>query len=230
VKPTKIIITFLFFIIISTISYGDDNHQKNLLKCNNISKEDLRLDKQYKEVTSKMEKIINRYKIHENKNIQTFPYQVEYSRGNDFIKLEKYTMKKSPYDMTRILSVHKKSITIFIKNNKITKLIANIYKKDYESSNTINLTLIDNSPTSGFTKGILITQNINGNYTLKDKKLKDFRNTSASPIRNELKRNFLINHIEQFNNYIVFIGERFDSTKKDNEQNVTNFLRTEARY
>jgi len=226
----KAIMSLMVFFFVITNIYGDENNKKDLLHCPNITSEDIRLDKQYRQITQKMEQIINRYKIHEKKDIQIVPYQVEYTQGKDFIKIEKHAFKKSPYDMTRILSVHKKSLTIYIKEKKVSKLIVEIYKKNYESSRTTKLTLIDKSPTSGLTGDISITQEVNGIRTFNNKKLKDFRNTTANPLRNELKRYFLISHVEQFKSYIVYIGERYDNSKKNNEKNATNFLRRESLY
>lgn len=211
----------------ATLSASEQDEKRNYsLKGENIIKEGQLLDSHYEATTRRMGELIKRYKLLTTKDIVTVPYQVEYSLGKDFIKMEKHSFERSAYDRKRILSVYKKSITIFTDGLQVRKIETSVYRKDYRTGNDNLVTLTDPTPTAGGTDDITITQVKNGKTIMKARKLKDFRNTTAYPVRNDLKRNFLIDHIGTFNEYLLLIGESYDKKNREHDSEVNGFLKT----
>lgn len=114
---------------INAAAHDHNKSEKYSLKGSNISVEGELLDNQYRNITNRMGEIIARYNLLNNKEIKTVPYQVDYSLGKDYIKMEKHAILRSSFDNRKILSLLKKSIKIYTDGSKIKKIETSLYKK-----------------------------------------------------------------------------------------------------
>lgn len=230
----SLIITAVIAIICMMTAGGfaheHQSEEKYTLKPKNFTADSEMLDTHYRNIVVRMEKTISRYDLLNNKNIRSVPHQVEYSLGKDYIKMEKRSFIRSAYDKMRILSVQKKSVKIYTDGSKIKKIETRIYHKNYRTENEKTVLLVDASPSSGGTGDITVSHAVNGKWILKKKKFGTFRNTTASPVQNDMKRNFLIDCIDQFNSYLIIIGEGYEKETKNNQRNIAGFLKESAKY
>ena len=223
------IFTLVYLSLLSTVTLlADERDEKEnySLKGKNIIRQGELLDKDYQEAARRMGEIIKRYNLLANSNIVTLPFQVEYTRGKNYISMEKHSFERSAFERKKITSFLKKSITIYTDGSRVQKIITQVYRKDYRTGLENQVTLVDPEPEKGGTGDITITQVKNGTTVFNKKKLGDFSNTTASPIQNELKRDFLISHISTFADYLLFIGESHDREMKDRQREVKGFMKT----
>ena len=65
---------------------------------------------------------------------------------------------------------------------------------------------------------------------LNNKKLGTVKNTTAYPLRNEIKREFLIPHLSTFYSAILFISEAYYKSLKDSDSSLSEFLKKSTKY
>ena len=74
------------------------------------------------------------------------------------------------------------------------------------------------------------------NHTWRGKKIVDnktmskIKNTTASPLRNQIKSDFLIPHLSQFYRSLIFIAEAYYKSLKDSDSAMRNFLEKSIIY
>ncbi len=129
-----------------------------------------------------------------------------------------------------VVGIRTKKIKIFTNGQTVTRLESVIYEKYFNTRETSYVEISDPSPTSEGTDDITFTHIYKGKKILDNKKLGDIKNTTASPIRNDIKRDFLLPHLNQFYASILFIAEAYYSSLKDADQNMHEFLRDASNF
>ncbi|MBN1531155.1 MAG: hypothetical protein JXA20_00695 [Spirochaetes bacterium] len=203
---------------------------KSTLTSEKLDKQEKDLDAQYLELTKRMEEIVKNYKLMEIKDIRIVPYQTDYRLGSDYIMIEKHTFIKDDERPKEVSGIKTKSIKIYTNGSAISKLEYVIYEKQYYSGVADKVTIVDPSPTSGGMEDIIFTHERRGKYLMKDQKMKDIKNTTAYPIRNELRQLFMIPNLAVFNNALLVTAEGYYQSLKDTDAIMMDFLKSSTKY
>jgi hypothetical protein len=188
------------------------------------------LDNQIFDLTKKIAEIIKKYDLLKTSGIRVIPYQTTFSQGADFIMFEKYSFIKDYLYEKDIVGIQSKKIKIYTNGQSISKIESEIYEHNTWSGATNLVRIVDTSSMSGNTDSIIFTYIENGKTFLENKKLADVKNSTAYPIRNELKREFLIPNLSYFESSLLFIAESYYKGLKDSEAGMTEFLKKAKRY
>ncbi len=194
------------------------------------------LDREIAVLNIKIQEVIKKFDLLNTKDIRIVPYQTQYILGKDYIQMEKHRfikttiLKNNIAGIKDVVGIRTKTIKIFVSGGTITKTESKIYERYYNSGETTEVLIVDPSPSTEDTKDILFTHRYKGRIVLDKKKLGDVKNTTASPVRNQLKREFLIPHLNIFYNSVVFIAEAYYKSLKDADQNMSEFLKKSAKF
>lgn len=124
-----------------------------------------------------------------------------------------------------ITGIQVKKIKIYTNGQTISKIESEIYERDYYSGSLNIVRITDPSPATEGTNDIVFTHIVNGKVFLDNKKLGDMKNTTAFPIQNDLKRDFIVPHMSYFMNSLLFIAESYYKGLKDAESGMAEFLK-----
>ncbi len=188
------------------------------------------LDKQIAAYSTRMAEIIKKYNLLKTTGIRIIPYQTTYVQGQDFIEMEKYSFIKDDIYNREVVGVQSRKIKLYTNGESVTRIDTEIYDHFYWAGSSNIVRISDPSPTTVGTDDIVFTHIVNGKPFLENKKLADIKNTTAYPIRNELKREFLVPHISYFMNSLLFIAEAYYKGMKDAEEGMTEYLKKAKKY
>jgi hypothetical protein len=194
------------------------------------------LDKQIVDYSKKIEAAIKKYDLFNTKDIRVLPYQSEYRQGKDYIEIEKHifikenVFKNNIAGIDDIVGIRTKKIRIFTDGQTVSRLESVIFEKYFNTRETSYVEIVDPSPTSEGTDDITFTHIYKGKKILDKKKLSEVKNTTASPIRNDIKHDFLVPHLNTFYASLLFIAEAYYSSLKDADQNMQEFLRDSSNF
>jgi len=204
---------------------GGKTDEKSSLSSESLDEQGRSLDKQIVELSSAIENAIKRYDLLNTKGIRIVPYQMELKQEKDYIELEKHSFIKSDIYKDDILGLRTKTFKIYTNGQTISRIETIIYEKNYYTGDWDMVTIIDPSPTAPGTDDVTFTHVKSGKKIQENKKLGDIKNTLASPIRNEIKRDFIIPNLTTFNNSILFIAEAYYKSLKDVDGAMSDFLK-----
>ncbi len=207
---------------------GDEKEYK--LSSETLDQQGKELDKQVTAYSAKMADIIKKYDLLKTTGIRIIPYQTTYAQGQDFIEMEKYSFIKDDIFNRDIVGVQSRKIKVYTNGQSISKIDSEIYDHYYWAGTSNIVRISDPSPTTEGTDDILFTHIVNGRTFLDNKKLAEIKNTTAYPIRNELKREFLVPHMNYFMNSLLFIAEAYFKGMKDAEEGMTDYLKRAKKY
>lgn len=202
--------------------------QENSLESDKLAEQGKELDKQIADLNTKIAELIKKHQLLKADDIAVLPYQTQFTQGDGFITIEKHTFLKDPVYNRDIVGIRTKSITIYSDGSSVSKIESKIYERNFNSEDVVRVEFTDPSPTSETTDDITFTHVKKGITMLEQKKLGDVKNTTAYPVRDGLKREFLIPHLNSFYNSILFIAEAYQKGKKDRDSNMADFLRRAA--
>ncbi len=207
-----------------------ESEQEYKLSSQTLDQQGGELDKQVTAFAARMADIIKKYNLTKTTGIRIIPYQTTYIQGQDFIEMEKYSFIKDEIFNRDIVGVQSRKIKLFTNGDSISKIESEIYDHFYWAGTSNIVRIVDPSPTTAGTDDILFTHIVNGKAFLENKKLADIKNTTAYPIRNELKREFLVPHMSYFMNSMLFIAEAYYKGMKDSEAGMTEYLKKAKKY
>jgi hypothetical protein len=188
------------------------------------------LDSQIKSLNKKLAEIVKKYNLLNTPKVSVVPYQMNYVLGSNFIEMEKHVFKKDELYERDVVGLEVKKIKIYTDGQNISRIESQIYERNYYSGTMHIVTIVDPSPLAEGTDGIIFTNIMNGKVILENKKLGEIKNTTAHPIRNDLKSAFMIPHLTYFSNSLLFIAETYYAGLKDAESSMTNFLKRVVKY
>jgi hypothetical protein len=214
---------------------GEEKKQYSLSseKLDSYGKE---LDAQILEFNKKIEGAIKKYDLYNTKDIRILPYQTDYNITKDYIEIEKHIFikdniyKNNIAGIKDIVGIKTKNIKIYTNGQTVSKIETKIFEKYFNSGDQSLVYIVDPSPTTEGTDDITFTHVLKGKKILDNKKLGEIKNTTSSPVRNDIKRDFLVPHLSVFYNSILFIAEAYYSSLKDADQNMSDFLKESADY
>ena len=149
--------------------------------------------------------------------------------SNSLVEMENTALKEDIY-AREVVGIQTRKVKIFTDGQGVSKIESEIYDRDYYSGTSFMVRITDPSPASEGTDDIIFTHVVNGRTFLDGKKLGDIKNTTAFPIRNDLKRDFLVPHYSYFMNSMLFIAEAYFKGLKDAESSMSEFLKKANKY
>ncbi len=222
----KIFIAAACLLIMAAVSRAQDKGDaQSAMTSESIEKQGRDLDAQMKSLNRKIADIIKKYNLLKTPDVRVVPYQMNYLLGQDFIQMEKHLFRKDELYERDIVGIDVKKMKIYTDGQSVSKIESQIYEHDTYSGSMNLVTIIDSSPMADSTEGVVFNYILNGKSVLDNKKLGEVKNTTAHPIRNELKRDFLIPHLSYFANSLLFIAEAYYKGLKDSESGMADFLK-----
>jgi len=164
----------------------------------------------------------------ENKNITIIPYQTDYELNSDNIFIEKHIFIRDSGG-AKITGEKRKSVRLYVSGGNLSKIVTTVYERDYNAASEFTIEITDSSPLSGNTDGIAIKQ-YNKKAMTVSKTLADVKNTTAFPVRNDLKRDFYIPNLTYFYNIVLSVAETYSKNAKDSDSAVADFLHGSTEY
>lgn len=209
---------------------GGDKGQAYKLTSETLNQQGRELDSQITALSKRMAEIVKNYELLKAEGVRIIPYQTTYVLGQNFIEMEKHSFKKEDIYAREVVGIQTRKVKIFTEGQSISKVESEIYDRDYYSGTSYFVKITDPSPMAEGTDDIVFTHVVNGKTFLDNKKLGDIKNTTAFPIRNELKRDFLVPHYSYFMNSLLFISEAYYKGLKDAESSMSEFLKKANKY
>ena len=206
---------------------GDDKYK---LTSETLDKKSRDLDSQIKNLNKKIAEIVKKYNLLKTPEVRVVPYQMNYVLGPNFIEMEKHAFQKDDQYERDVVGLEVKKIKIFTDGQNISRIESQVYERNYYAGTMHIVTIVDPSPMAEGTDGIVFTNIRNGRVIFDNKRLGEVKNTTAYPIRNNLKRDFLIPHLTYFSDSLLFIAETYYGGIKDTESNMSKFLKRIIKY
>jgi hypothetical protein len=194
-----------------------------------LDNEGKKLDQQIVNLYKKIQEVVVRYKLATNKDVRVLPYQVNYRLGDNYIEIERHVFERNEL-LNKIIHLRRKTLRLYVSGQSISKAESIIFEKDYESDITNQVSIMDPSPVAEGTDDIVFTHSVNNKDLTGGKKLIEIRNTTAFPVRNDIKRNFLVPHLGYFYNVLLSIGETYAKSIKDTDSALSEFLKKSTDY
>jgi hypothetical protein len=230
-KKGIIIAACLVFAVVSAVAQDKkESDQEYKLTSQTLDQQGGELDKQVTAYAGRMADIIKKYNLLKTTGIRIIPYQTTYVQGADFIEMEKYSFIKDDIYNRDVVGVQSRRIKLYTSGDSISKIESEIYDHFYWAGTSNIVRITDPSPLTAGTDDITFTHIVNGKTFLDNKKLADIKNTTAYPIRNELKREFLVPHMSYFMNSLLFIAEAYYKGMKDSEEGMTEYLKKAKKF
>jgi hypothetical protein len=220
----------MLMVAASSAQESDDKGQTYKLTSETLNQQGKELDSQITSLSKRMADIIKKYELLKADGVRIIPYQTTYILGPNFIEMEKHSFKKEDIYAREVVGIQTRKVKIYTDGQGISKIESEIYDRDYYSGTSYMVRITDPSPAAEGTDDIIFTHVVNGKTFLDGKKLGDIKNTTAFPIRNELKRDFLVPHYSYFMNSMLFIAEAYFKGLKDAESSMSEFLKKANKY
>ncbi|MCL2025694.1 MAG: hypothetical protein FWG92_02685 [Leptospirales bacterium] len=175
--------------------------------------------------------VIEKYDLLNTRDIRILPYQSNYDLGDGYIEIERHTFIKDPagrrtaFGYKQIQGIVLKRIKIYTDGKNISKIETDVQEKFFNDRPINRIIIVDSSPTTDGTDNITFTHIHKGRTLVDNKKLADIKNQADSPIRNNLKRDFLIPNLNLCYYALSFIGEAYYSSLRDGDRYMENILK-----
>ncbi|OHD63109.1 MAG: hypothetical protein A2176_08390 [Spirochaetes bacterium RBG_13_51_14] len=216
-----------------SVSGAQEKKEKELeykLTSEKLDQQGKDLDVQIAALSKKMGDIIKKYDMLKASGVRVLPYQTNYILGPDYIEIEKHSFIKEEIYERDITGLETRKIKIYANGQNVTRIESEIYERNYWSSIWNIVRIVDPSPMTEGTDDVTFTHIMNGKEFVENKRLGDIKNTTAFPIRNDIKREFLIPHLSYFMNSLLFIAEAYYKGLKDAEASMNDFLKKSKNY
>jgi hypothetical protein len=201
---------------------------KDKMSSENIDREGKEGDLQIKDINERIQGVIQKNKLMENKDIRILPYQTNYEVEKDYIFVERHYFLRDAIG-AKIIGEKRKSVKFYVSGGNLSKIESIIYERDYDAALEQYVEITDPSPSTESTDDVIIRQFYKKRMVL-DKKLGEIKNTTSFPVRNDMKRDFYIPHLQYFYTTILNVAETFSKNAKDSDSSVIEFLKKAASY
>jgi len=213
-----------------------------------IEKEGEVMNKQINSINQDILKTVREYKLTSDemkKNIRIVPFQttINYADKNGtFMEVTRHKFIRNPLNLHQIVGVKNKTFRIFYSGETVNKIEMEIFERYYDDNSAVRVNIVDPSPGDEQTNDVTFTHTLLVNYTIENakfrkdvklvdnKKLGDIQNTTAFPIRNELKRDFMVPNLVFVSNVLLDVAETYYKGKKDAESLMLEFLKKSVDY
>jgi hypothetical protein len=203
---------------------------KTKLVSDELESEGKALDEEIQSINNKINELIVNYKLLQIKDIRILPYRTTYNVGENYIEIEKYDLLRDSSVDDDIKGINRKKIKVFINGESISKIESVLTEQRLNIGATDRVIITDPSPVTPGTDDIVFSH-ISRNVKLIDnRKLGDVKNNRVSPLRNNIKKEFIIPHISFLYDTLLDIAETYYSGVKDSERNLSDFLKKSTEY
>jgi len=227
---------FMIFTLVNLINAQEKQGQKYKLSSERLDNQGKELDREILNLSTKIASVIKKYDLLNTKDIRIVPYQTSYDLGKDYIKLEKHQFirsqiyKNNVAGIKDVVGIRTKGIKIYTDGKTVSKIETRIYEKYYNTDDRNEVIIIDPSPLTAGTDDVIFSHHYKNKKLLDKKKLGDVKNTTAYPVRNDLKRSFLVPNLNIFYNSLIFVAEAYYKSLKDADTNMAEFLKNAVKY
>jgi hypothetical protein len=201
----------------------------NTLTSEKLDNEGRALDEQIVSISKKIEDVVGRYKLMTVKDIRLLPYQVSYRVADGYIEIQRHSFERDELSK-QVTRLKKKTIRIYSSGTGVSKIESEIVDRDYNGAVSTQVTILDPTPSAAGTDDIVFTHSINGKKLLDERRLSEVKNSTAFPVRNSLKREFLVPHLEYFYQVLLSIAETYAKGIKDSDSQMFEFLKESTAY
>jgi len=200
------------------------------LSSENLDSQGIELDNQIIELNNKIAGVIKKYNLLKTTGIRVLPYQTSYRLGDNYIEIEKHLIIKDDAFKRHVNGIKKKRIRIYTNGTTVSRIESELTESRMYSDINERVFIVDPSPSVKGTDDMLFTHVSRGRKLLEKRELGKIKNTTAFPLRNEIKRNFIIPHLTQFYNALIFTAEAYYKSLKDADSGLTDFLKGSMKY
>ena len=204
--------------------------QEYTLTSENLDRQGKDLDAQINGLNRSIADVVKKYNLLGTPGIRSLPYQYSYNMGKDYIELERHVFIKDDVYHSTIVGIKRKRMKIYTDGNTVSRIETEIAEEFTESGLKSTVLIIDPSPLTEGTDDIQFTYRIKGRAFLDNRKLGDVKNSTAYPVRNDLKRDFIVPNLTIFNDALLFIAEGYYKSVKDADINMLEYLKKSTAY
>jgi len=209
----------------------DDSTPQNSLASQTIEQYGKDMDLAIVEWNKRIAGVIAKYDLLNTKDIRFLPYQSDYNLGDGYIELERHSFIKDPagrrtaFGYKEIQGIITKRMKIYTDGKSISKIETDVQEKFFNDRPISRIIVVDPTPTADGTDNITFTHIYKGKTIIDNKKLSDVKNMADAPIRNNLKRDFLLPNLNICYYSLAFIGESYYSVLIDGDKFMDNALK-----
>lgn len=226
----------IFFLLssLNTLSEAQDKKSKGQQLTKLVSDELLlegkKLDEQIHEININLQNVIVKYKLMSVRDIKFIPYRVKYRLGDNYIELSQYDLKRESLFEDKLVGIKERRVRIYVDGDRLSKIESEIRDKDVGKAGGEVVKIVDPTPDEKGTDDIVFTHTINNRVIIDNKKLGEIKNNRAYPVRNDIKREFLIPHNTFVYDIVLKIAELYYEVLKDKDDSMADFLKKTSRY
>lgn len=237
----KIIFTTLFVLLVSLAGLaqnntGNQNQTAAANAGNSLSSQMLEdygkeMDKMIVNWSKRIQEAIQKYDLMNTKDIRILPHQSNYDIGDGYIEIEQHyfikddAKRRNTFGYKDIQGIRLKRIRIYVNGETLAKIEVDVQEKFFKDRPKNHVIVVDPSPTTDGTDDITFTHIYEGKTIIDNKTLAEIKNNTDNPLRNNIKRDFLVPNLSVCYNSLMFIGEAYYGSLKDSEMFMENFLR-----
>ncbi|MCX7679052.1 MAG: hypothetical protein N2316_07510 [Spirochaetes bacterium] len=207
------------------------------------------LDKQFFAVNKDIIKTVKDYKVTSDefkKHLRIIPFQTDIKFSDNgkgqFIEVSRHKFIRNPLNLHQIVGIKNKTFRIYYSGETVTRIEMTIFERYYDDNTAVQVDIVDPTPGDEQTNDITFTHTLLVNYSMENEKLRrtvklldnkklgEIQNTTAFPIRNQLRRDVLVPNIIYVNNVLLDVAESFYKGKKDAEALMLEFLQKSTAY
>ncbi len=200
------------------------------LESDRIDDQEKTLDGQIGELNKKIAEVIRKYNLVKIKDIRFLPYQTSYKLGDNFIEIEKHIFLKNEMYPQQIAGIERKTTRLYTDGSNLSKIEIEVYESIYSNGFKDEARISDPSPLSGGCEDIVFTHIWRGKTIIDNKKMSEIKNTTAFPTRIQIKRDFLVPHLNETYRALLFIAESYFNSMKDSDLGMKLFLERSTKY
>lgn len=189
-----------------------------------------KLDEEIEKICKKIKDVIVNYKLTQIKDIKVLPYRTNFNIKENYIELEKYLLERDYFFDDKITGIHKTIVKIYFSGDSISKIESEIIDQQVGIGYTDRVIIIDPSPLTPGTDDIIFTQVKRNVKMIDNKKLGEIKNNRVAPIKNSIKKEFIIPHINFLYDSLLSIAETYYKGIKDADAMLYEFLKKSTKY
>jgi len=196
------------------------------------------LDRQIAETNKRIVDLVIRTDLL-NSEIRILPHQSSYNNSANTIEIETHNFMRDDIYNNKIIGINKRTVKIHTDGKTVSKIETTLYENNHMNGNTTVVQIVDPSPMSGSTENITFTHIINargktdaegnvsytGKVLLENRKLGEIRNHDASPLRNQIKNEFILPHLVNLYNNVLFITQAYMNSRGDSDGYMAEFIK-----
>lgn len=206
-----------------------ENSSDKSLMSESLQNEAKDLDSQILDLSKKIAETVKKYGLSTAKDIPVLPYQVSYEAKDGYILITRYSIVKNEIN-GELNGRREKKMKLYLSGDSVSKIESMIYEKENNKFTTNIIVITDPSPVTEGTDDVIFNHSMNDKVRTANKPFSEIRNTTAFPVRNNIKRDFYIPHLQYFYSVLLSIGETYQKGIKDTDTLMQNLLKGSTQY